>query len=32
MIQIIAVIRGDGIGSEIMDVTLYVLDAFQLGL
>ncbi|MCL6618563.1 MAG: isocitrate dehydrogenase [Thermomonas hydrothermalis] len=28
----ITVIRGDGIGPEIMDATLYVLDAMQLGL
>jgi len=28
----IAVIRGDGIGPEIMDATLHVLDAMQLGL
>jgi isocitrate dehydrogenase (NAD+) len=28
----IAVIRGDGIGPEIMDATLRVLDAMQLGL
>ncbi len=32
MTQTIAVIRGDGIGPEIMDATLHVLDAFQLGL
>lgn len=28
----IAVIRGDGIGPEIMDATLHVLDSLQLGL
>ncbi|WP_256646538.1 isocitrate dehydrogenase [Thermomonas paludicola] len=28
----ITVIRGDGIGPEIMDAALYVLDAMQLGL
>ena len=28
----ITVIRGDGIGPEIMDATLHVLDAMQLGL
>ncbi|ODU48178.1 isocitrate dehydrogenase [uncultured Aquimonas sp.] len=28
----IAVIRGDGIGPEIMDATLHVLDSMQLGL
>ncbi|MEO8995033.1 MAG: isocitrate dehydrogenase [Rhodanobacter sp.] len=28
----IAVIRGDGIGPEIMEATLYVLDAMELGL
>ncbi len=28
----IAIIRGDGIGPEIMDATLHVLDAMQLGL
>jgi isocitrate dehydrogenase (NAD+) len=32
MTQNIAVIRGDGIGPEIMDATLHVLDAMQLGL
>ena len=32
MSQTIAVIRGDGIGPEIMDATLHVLDAMQLGL
>ena len=32
MTQTIAVIRGDGIGPEIMDATLHVLDALQLGL
>jgi isocitrate dehydrogenase (NAD+) len=32
MIQTIAVIRGDGIGPEIMDATLHVLDAMNLGL
>jgi isocitrate dehydrogenase (NAD+) len=32
MPQKIAVIRGDGIGPEIMDATLGVLDAMQLGL
>jgi isocitrate dehydrogenase (NAD+) len=32
MSQTIAVIRGDGIGPEIMDATLQVLDALQLGL
>jgi len=32
MSQTIAVIRGDGIGPEIMDATLQVLDAMQLGL
>ncbi len=32
MTQTIAVIRGDGIGPEIMDATLHVLDAMQLGL
>ncbi len=32
MPQTIAVIRGDGIGPEIMDATLEVLDAMQLGL
>ena len=32
MTQTIAVIRGDGIGPEIMDATLLVLDAMQLGL
>lgn len=28
----IAILRGDGIGPEIMDATLHVLDAMQLGL
>jgi isocitrate dehydrogenase (NAD+) len=32
MTQTIAVIRGDGIGPEIMDAALYVLDAMKLGL
>ncbi|HNV84761.1 MAG TPA: isocitrate dehydrogenase [Arenimonas sp.] len=32
MTQTIAVIRGDGIGPEIMDATLHVLDAMNLGL
>ena len=32
MTQTITVIRGDGIGPEIMDATLYVLDTMQLGL
>ncbi|MBS3895768.1 isocitrate dehydrogenase [Silanimonas sp.] len=32
MTQTIAVIRGDGIGPEIMDAALGVLDAMQLGL
>ena len=32
MTQTIAVIRGDGIGPEIMDATLHVLDAMELGL
>ncbi len=32
MTQKIAVIRGDGIGPEIMDATLHVLDAMKLGL
>ena len=32
MTQTITVIRGDGIGPEIMDATLYVLDALKLGL
>ncbi|WP_146909993.1 isocitrate dehydrogenase [Arenimonas daejeonensis] len=32
MTQTIAVIRGDGIGPEIMDATLQVLDALKLGL
>lgn len=32
MTYTIAVIRGDGIGPEIMDATLHVLDAMQLGL
>ena len=30
--QTITVIRGDGIGPEIMDATLHVLDTMQLGL
>ncbi|MCF7223440.1 isocitrate dehydrogenase [Marilutibacter chinensis] len=30
--QTVTVIRGDGIGPEIMDATLHVLDAMQLGL
>jgi isocitrate dehydrogenase (NAD+) len=30
--QTITVIRGDGIGPEIMDATLYVLDAMKVGL
>ena len=29
MTQKITVIRGDGIGPEIMDATLHVLDALQ---
>lgn len=32
MTQKIAVIRGDGIGPEIMNATLHVLDALQVGL
>ncbi|HET9048030.1 MAG TPA: isocitrate dehydrogenase [Chiayiivirga sp.] len=32
MTSTIAIIRGDGIGPEIMDATLHVLDAMQLGL
>ena len=32
MTQTITVIRGDGIGPEIMDATLYVLDAMGVGL
>ncbi len=32
MTTTISVIRGDGIGPEIMDATLHVLDAMQLGL
>ncbi|GAB6195661.1 isocitrate dehydrogenase [Lysobacter xanthus] len=32
MTQTITVIRGDGIGPEIMDATLRVLDAMKLGL
>ena len=32
MTQTIAVIRGDGIGPEIMDATLSVLDKLGLGL
>ena len=32
MTQTIAIIRGDGIGPEIMDATLEVLDAMGLGL
>jgi len=32
MTQTITVIRGDGIGPEIMDATLHVLDALQPGL
>jgi isocitrate dehydrogenase (NAD+) len=32
MTQTITVIRGDGIGPEIMDATLYVLDAMDVGL
>ena len=32
MTHTISVIRGDGIGPEIMDATLHVLDAMQLGL
>ena len=32
MTQTITVIRGDGIGPEIMDATLHVLEAMKLGL
>jgi isocitrate dehydrogenase (NAD+) len=32
MTTTITVLRGDGIGPEIMDATLHVLDAMQLGL
>jgi len=32
MTQTITIIRGDGIGPEIMDATLHVLDAMGLGL
>jgi len=32
MSQTITVIRGDGIGPEVMDATLHVLNAMQLGL
>lgn len=32
MTHTITLIRGDGIGPEIMDATLHVLDAMQLGL
>ena len=32
MSQTIAVIKGDGIGPEIMDATLAVLDALEIGL
>ena len=32
MTQTITVIRGDGIGPEIMDAALYVLDAMHVGL
>src|SRR6476659_5061368 len=32
MTNTITVIRGDGIGPEIMDATLYVLDAMGVGL
>ena len=32
MTQTITVIRGDGIGPEIMDATLFVLDAMKIGL
>jgi len=32
MTQTITVIRGDGIGPEIIDATLHVLDTMQLGL
>jgi len=32
MTQTITILRGDGIGPEIMDATLYVLDALDAGL
>ena len=32
MTTTITVLRGDGIGPEIMDATLHVLDAMRLGL
>ena len=32
MTQTITVIRGDGIGPEIMDAALYVLDSMKAGL
>ena len=32
MTQKITVIRGDGIGPEIMDATLFVLDQLKTGL
>ena len=32
MSQTVAVIKGDGIGPEIMDATLQVLDALECGL
>ena len=32
MTQTITVIRGDGIGPEIMDATLHVLEALKVGL
>ena len=32
MTQTITVIRGDGIGPEIMEATLYILDAMKIGL
>ena len=32
MTHTITVIRGDGIGPEIMDATLHVLEAMNLGL
>ena len=32
MTQTITIIRGDGIGPEIMDATLHVLDAMNVGL
>ena len=32
MTQTITVIRGDGIGPEIMEATLYILDAMKVGL